>query len=89
VLDISFAPAWQLSFVYLAPVTDSRDFDQQSCVVDCVHHAPVPHAYAPLAIAAFELPAPRRTGIGGKIFQVRDDALDPLTGQLLEFSLRA
>src|ERR1035437_4074324 len=68
----------QSSFVDLPPVTDSRHFHQQSCVVDGVDHAD-----APLLITAPELLAAGWTWIGGKIFQARNDALDQLAGQLL------
>src|SRR5271157_1774672 len=81
--------AGQSSFVNLAPVTDSRHLHQQFRVVDGVHHAVVPHTNAPLAITAPELLAARRTGIGSKVFQARNDARDPFAGQFLEFLLRA
>src|SRR5580693_5527598 len=80
-------PRVALPFVDLTPVTNSRHLHQQSCIIDGVHHAPIPHAYAPLAVSAFELLAAARTGIGGKILQARNNTRDQLAGQLFEFSL--
>src|ERR1017187_1312342 len=81
--------ARQSSLVYFSAVTNSRHLHQQFCVVDGVYHAVVAHTNAPLVITASELFAARRTGIGGEIFQARNDARDQLGGELFEFSLRA
>jgi len=79
----------QSSFVYLPPVTDSRHFHKQSCVVDGVYHAVVTHTDAPFLITTPELLAAGWTWIGGKIFQARNDARGQLAGQLFEFFLGA
>ena len=73
----------QLPLVYLASMTDSRHLHSGHCVVDCVHYAVVTHADAPLLIAAFQLLAARRQGIGDEIFQARSDARDHWAGQPL------
>ena len=49
-------------------MTDSRHLNSGHCIVDCVHYAGSHHTDAPLLIAAFQLLAARRPGIGGRDF---------------------
>jgi len=68
----------QLSFVYLASVTDSRHFDQRFGIVDGVHDAVIPHTDTPLFITAFQLLTARRARVSGETFHAWSDARDPL-----------
>jgi hypothetical protein len=57
-----------LSFVYAAPVANSRDLHQQLFVVNCVHHVIVTDANALFLFSAFEFLAAGRTCIQGQSF---------------------
>ena len=75
----------QLSLVNILSMTDARHLYQQFCVVDGVDDAVIADANTPLAVSALKFLAARRAGIGGEIFQARNDARDQFAGQFLKF----
>jgi hypothetical protein len=75
-------------FIDIPAVGDARDAHPLALVIDDVHDAVIPDADAPEILVTAQLPAARRSWIGGQAIDLRHQPRDEAVAQVLQFSTR-